>query len=156
MGPVPDLYIAVAFLGRFDTGNTDRAAGGIAAPQRALRSLQDLDPFHVEHLRTAVDIGRLVYAVHVHGRRGWRRCREIIDAHAANGKQRRGAVLHVDRHAGSQVGEVCRIGHTQRPHLRIGERTDRDTHVLGVLLAFLRGDDDFFQQRGGCRLREKD
>ncbi len=133
----------------------DRARLGATPEQRALRTLQHLDAFHVGHVY--VDIARrerhrLIVEVS-------RDVRERIDrgARLVAGKAG-GEAAHVDIALAGAVGaegyvrqvleDVVEGRHVQLRELFTGDRLYRDRDVLNRLVAPLRGDDDFLDATG--------
>jgi hypothetical protein len=79
--------------------DADRAADGVAAEQRALRTLQDLDAVDVQQALVRADGARQVHAVDVHADAGIEIEREVVLADAAD---RRGQAPRCRRRTGSR------------------------------------------------------
>ena len=135
--------------------DADRARLRARAVQRALRTGQRLDPRDVVHVDVEVALDR--------------RDRLLVQVHADAGHRRDGLAVAAGRDAahvhGREAGAGAvaatgtrRHGHA-RQHLHVvpeivdvqllellgAERLDADRHVLHVLRALLRGDDDLFE-----------
>ena len=127
----------------------DKATSRIAPEQRALRSLEHLDPVDIEQGERLALADRDVAVVEIHGVRRLDNVVDVILGHAAD---RVLAVLASERaaemHARRERREFAGIGHVERAQLVAGIGGDGDTHLLDVLLATLRGDDDVTRQ---CR-----
>ncbi len=142
------LEIALELAGRPVRHQQHRAAGGVAAEQRALRPLQHLHVLQVEQVADGDAIaGR--------GRRGAARPHDIgeIDAdrwrggeildEAANCESRLfGAVAGVDRERRGVGRKVGGIGDVARGNRFLVVDRDRDRHVLQPFLDAPRSDDD--------------
>ena len=87
-----------------------------------------------------------VAVVEVDGIRRFDDVVEVVLRDAADGELRvlAGEVAG-DVHAGRERGDVEALLYTERLELLARERADGDADVLDVLLALLRGDDDFFE-----------
>ncbi|MCY1169071.1 hypothetical protein D9M73_90850 [compost metagenome] len=137
---------AFIIVGRLVRVELDDAGRGVAAEQRALRPAQHFDLVHVEH-RVGLQHDMLEHDIVLDDRHGLRGAEVEIDiAEAANVEAREdlaGGRLGVK--AGDAVGEFeQRIAAARREVAQIGtlQHADRNRHLLQVLAAALRGDDD--------------
>ncbi len=126
----------------------DRAAGRVAAEQRALRAAQDLDAVEVvEHHGRALR-ARREHAVRVEGDALVARLRLVSRAEAADEDQRDRVVAVLEelqvRHQAAHVEQRDDAILVER---RLVERADRERRVLQGGLAPRRGDDDFPERR---------
>ena len=163
---VPGIVIAItgfhlqAEIGRGRAGDeSERATGGVAAEQRALRATQHLDPFDIHHVQAHGARASDIDAVDIQAIGG-------IDAealaaavgNAAHGEDGRtvagGAGQHGD--IGRKAAKVTGIGDAQLLDLVGADRADRDGNFLKVLGALLRRHDDVGQTgvRRSFSLRE--
>ena len=129
----------------------DQPAGGIPPEQGALRPAQHFDPLQVVQREIQSRGRQHVELVDIPGDRGFMGVAEIAQADAPDIGGGVGApalgreVVHV-RGLGDHVGAG---DEAEVPYLPAVQRGDRNGDVLQALLALLRGDDDFFEDRGG-------
>jgi hypothetical protein len=131
-----------------------KAAGGVAAEQRALRAAQHLDTINVEQGKRESRHLADVDVVDVNGGRTFLVIGKVVLRHTANRQtERRRSVRLGQYHRGHGLGNVRGRGGADRGQIVAGDRRQRDADVLRVLLAFLSGHHDFFEgPGGGCRL----
>ncbi len=120
----------------------DRAARGVAAKQRALRALQDLNALDVGQVKggrfrvgdkEAIHIDADIRAAARGGDGG---------ADAADGRLGE-AARAVETQGGRQARNVRQLDHVRGFQLRGADRGDRDRNVTGPFVAALGRDDDF-------------
>jgi hypothetical protein len=146
---LPDGQVSVTLIA-FQAGLVavvvNQAAGGVAAEQGALWTLEDLDPLDVEY-RECMRLGDgNVAFVQIHGIGRLNDVVEVVLGHATNGKLR---VLSGEVSADMDTGcEPCNVEtpfDVQRFHLLSGEGRNGDAHVLQKFFALLGGDRHFLQ-----------
>ena len=121
----------------------DRAAGGVAAVERALRPAQHLDLLEIEEPRALRERRADIDAVDIDADRARGGRVEIVDADAPDEDARiGGAVVRLDLQAGRLVGEIDDIGDPAVADRVATDRGDGDGYVLKFFGALLRGDDD--------------
>ena len=139
---VAALDIAVELLGGLGGLVEDRAAGRVAAEQRTLRALQDLDVLEIVERACTIFRDRNVVGV---DNDGWRRVGIGVDALAADriAELVRAAARPDDqaRYRRLQVGVVEDGALLER---RAADRRDRDRHLLDIFRHAAGGHDDFF------------
>ncbi|MNM79145.1 hypothetical protein D3C81_910700 [compost metagenome] len=130
----------------------DRAGGGVAAEQGALRPLQYFDAFDIDKRQQYAATAPAVDAIDEDADRRVGADAEIAGLHAAQAEGRLCRLHRVDhqaRHEGVDVAEVFRRHVTEQV---LVHHLQRDRYVLEFLLAALRSDGDPVQ-RGGRILR---
>ncbi len=136
--------------------DVDGTADGVAAEQGALRPLEDFDALHVQQILVGADGPCEVYAVQVHADTRVEVEREVVLTDTADGGRQRRAVTGKWR-AAIQVYVRCEVRNLLKSldsaalQRRGRECGDRDGHILEVLGALLRGNNDFLQSFGGRR-----
>ncbi len=145
VGPVRGAEVGVGLLRGLHGLELDDAGRRVAAEQRALRAAQHLDPVEVKQ-RDALDHRVLEHDLVEEHRHRLRRVEvEVGVAEAANVEAREGAaegrLENQARHAAGQDLDV-RSADREDLEVRGAQHRHRQRHVLHVLLALLRGDDD--------------
>ena len=139
-----EVHIAFGLVAGRAVDDVDHAGGGVTAVERALRSAQHLDALHVEELGQAHLGAALIDAVLVHGHRRILADAEQVGAHAADIELRfaAGAAEYQRRHVEAQVLDFVQAAILKQVAADGGDGQGR---VLDRRLAFLRGNDDLFE-----------
>ncbi|CDO35909.1 hypothetical protein SPHV1_2280053 [Novosphingobium sp. KN65.2] len=152
MGDRPELveiadrhFLANAeFARRIGRHKAQCAAGRIPAEQRALRAAQRFDADQVEQVCRQAIIGAHIDAVDVDGNRlvrPWQAARAGDAAHNdLRGTQPARRLAH--RNARRHGTYVLQAGDAAGGQFLLPDHGDGNRHILKILLAFLRGDDD--------------
>ena len=144
-------HAGLELVGRFSGDVVDRSAGGVAAVERALRALEDLHALEIEDGPLRHHRERQVLLVDVDADRGARRLAGLVEADSSQRIDRhRIAALRIAK-ARNDLAEVTGVGDAEVLELVAGEGAYRDRHVVDVLGALLRRDDDLFE----CRMRRR-
>ena len=141
--PKPTSTLPPKSLLRFARRDDDRACDSVAAVDGALRPFQHFDLLNVRQLLVERSRIRLQHTVHDE--------REVrlgiaTSVHAANAQLQVADLggLHL-RQSGRQRDEIGRALDAGDLDVASGERLDRRGHVLDLLRALARGDDDLLQ-----------
>ncbi len=148
--------VTFEMVGRLVGDELHRAAGRVAAKQRALRSAQRLGPGKVEdrEARRGDRTGVGIVLIHRDGR--FLLIAIVVLRHAANVEDDLRRRIGVELEIRDGAHDVGRVGDVVRLHIRGCEDTGGDADVSQSLLTTLRGDDDVAQSRGcGVRLRRR-
>jgi len=156
VGAVFGAEAGVALGGGGVGDDVHRAAGGVAAVQRALRAAQHLDARDVEHRALGGDRVGVGHFVDIDADRRGVVARVFAGADAADAELRLAAAeLAVDLHVGHDVLDVVDDVDALFLQRLAADHAERDAHVLAGLRAALGGDDDVFEHggvgRGGGR-----
>ena len=144
IGTIGDLHVTADGFRRALEHDVDRAAGGVAPEQRALRPAQHLDAIDVEKGEVVAVLPRHVDVVDISADRRIEGGDSFGIAQAADiiGVCRSKAGVVRSEHVGDIIDQLqrCRDAALRQ---RIGRKgTDRDRHRLLAFTAALRGDDD--------------
>jgi hypothetical protein len=135
-------------IGRAVGHEIDRAAGRVAAIERALRPAQHLHPRHVEDQPLGHDRDRVGHFVHIDADRGRIVRGIVLKAHAAQAELRRAAAKgRFDLKRRNRILQLVDVGDPAFAEHVLPHHAQRDAHILRRLFAVLGGDDD----RGRCR-----
>ena len=124
----------------------DGAGESVAAVQRALRAFQHFDALDIEVGLGLLRRARAVYAVEEETGDGGVIGKSVVGVGAAHGH----LGVRADKavaHAGGDQLQAGNVGDARALHGALVQSGDRDADILQVLLALLRGDDDFFQDK---------
>lgn len=151
---VGDIHVPVEFIARLGGDDVDETARRVAAEERALRSLQNLDAADVEQLLHAGAARRLIDFIDVEGVRRFDVASEIVLRNAADRDEtgnRRAAgrnELQTRRHR----GKIGRVAQAKLEQAITAVRRNGDADILHVRSAASRGDDDFLDRvvAAGC------
>ena len=135
---------------RLDGDDVDRAASGVAAIERALRSLQHLNTLEIEeHPRRArrpSDVDAII--VERDRRIAVRRDGEVADAADEDQVASAG---RLDRQRRYLLVQSSGLGHAGGRDVRSRDDVDRHRRALQVLRSALGGDDDIYEALAGQR-----
>ena len=136
-------------LARLVRDVVDRAAGRVLAEQRALRALQRFYALQIEAraLRHDCELQRHFVEVDADRRAGSER--GVLEADAADREDGRAVVRDAVVEASHDLVELRGVGHTEFGELVARHGRDRHADLVEVLLALLRGHDDFFDATAG-------
>ncbi len=164
--PIGELLCQAVLAGRVLGDDADCTRRGVAAEQGALRPAQDFDAFQIGQFECGTLRTSDVDAIEI------KRDRLVLPRHRSEADRTpHGEVGDADRACGlahEKVrrlrGKVERVGDTICPQAILGDRGDRDRHVLQALLSLLRGDDDIrnahaafgILRKGGRRINHGD
>ena len=143
---VDHIAISLELFGGLAGDIMHQAAGGITPEQGPLGPFQDFHPVHIEAGKQLRLARGLVAFIDIDRVRRFRQVEEIVLGRAADGELlgMSGAVAgHV--HARRKSRQLGTVGKTEGIQLLAGKRGNGNAYVLDGLLAFLRGDDYFFQ-----------
>ena len=140
VGPVLDIDRAFVDADlRLAVHDTDQAGGGVLAEQHALRSLQDLDPLHVDHVGDAAADARKWHAIYRNPDRGLECRRQGVSPHAANIEAVELCLTGwIERQARDQLRKVCRADYSCLLQLFRLQGDDRHRDVLDALRSLVR------------------
>ena len=151
-----NVGVTTAFLEtRLTTDVLNGATCRVAAEQCALWSLENLNPLNIEKGKCLRLRNRDITLVEVDCSRGLDDVIEIVLRDTSNRKLRiLASQVAADVHAWRISRDIEAVFDAQRFHLVACKRRNRNTNVLNVLFALLRGDHDLLQNTlRDCRLR---
>ncbi len=132
----------VKIAGRCLGDHVDRAADGVAAIERALRTLQHFDAFDIlEHAQHAAGAAQVAF-IDEHADRRFRTRIELARTDAADVKLRTAGAETAGVEAGDARRDVADVEHAGGPQRLAVERGDRGRNILKAFRTALRGNDD--------------
>jgi hypothetical protein len=140
--PVSQADIAVERAGRLVRDELHRAAGGIAAEQRALRPAQCLHPSEVENRETRRSDRAGVAIVLIDRDRRFLLVAIVVLRNPAHVEHDLRGAIGVVLEVGDRRNHVDRAGDAAVLDVLLAQHRNRDADVLQPLFALLRGDND--------------
>ena len=126
----------------------DRAGSRVSAEQRALRALQHLDALDVDERQQHAATAAAVDAIDEHAHRRIGADAEVAGLRAPQSERRLGRLRRIHDQAGHEGVDVTQVVRRHVIEQLLVHDLQRDRHVLQLLLAALRGDDDGVQVGG--------
>ena len=145
---IPHAHFTAEFTGRPGPSDVDRTADGVPSKQRPLWAAKDLHALKVDTAQQAARVGADEHVIHDDRDRRIKvflnvRYTDTTDKYRSDTTgSLRGIVNH---DIGRDVSEISNVPRKLAFNLRLGQRAHGKTHVLQVLRALSRGDNDLLQ-----------
>ena len=128
----------------------DRAANCIATIERALRTAQHFDSFHVHHIEKGALRPAHIDIVEVDANAGVCERKRVSLPNPANVDDRIGGIAQVEAQVGDDILNVTKILHLKPAEVGCGQRGDGKRRIREALIA-LAGSHDNFLDQSFCR-----